>query len=105
VGEPRYVVDIAPRERTITIGTREDLLADHCLVEDPTFTNDPIPDGARVEVKVRYRSQPAPATAHRSGDRWRFEFVDRQPRPAPGQTLVIYKGEYVLGGGTIVADR
>jgi len=105
VGEPRYVVDIAPREQTITIGTYEDLLVVDCLVEDLTFTNEPIHDGDRVDVKVRYRSEPVPATARRDGKRWRFLFVDRQPRPAPGQALVMYDGEYVLGGGTIVADR
>ncbi len=102
VGEPRYVVDIAPREQTITIGTYKDLLSSHCVVEAMTFTHRPIDDGDTVEVKVRYRSVPVPATAHRIGDRWRFDFDDGQPRPAPGQTLVMYEGEYVLGGGIIV---
>ncbi|MCL1599042.1 MAG: tRNA 2-thiouridine(34) synthase MnmA, partial [Actinomycetia bacterium] len=74
-------------------------------VEDLTFTHEPISDGERVDVKVRYRSEPVAATAHRIGDRWRFTFVERQSKPAPGQTLVMYDGEYVLGGGTIVTDR
>ncbi len=104
VGEPRYVIDIAPRDQTITIGTYEDLLARDCLVEDLVFTHESISDGARVDVKVRYRSEPMPATAYRIGNRWRFTFLDRQPKPAPGQTLVMYDGEYVLGGGTIVQD-
>ncbi len=104
VGEPRYVVDIAPREQTITIGTYEDLLAGDCLVDGLTFTHEPMSDGEHVEVKTRYRSEPVPATAQRIGDRWRFVFLERQPKPAPGQTLVMYDGEYVLGGGTIVHD-
>ena len=103
VGEARYVVDIAPREQTITIGTYEDLLTDMCVAEDMRFTDEPIGDGAAVTVKVRYRSEPVPATVRRAGDRWIFRFATPQARPAPGQAIVAYDGEYVLGGGTIVA--
>jgi tRNA-specific 2-thiouridylase len=104
-GEARYVVDISPREQTITIGTREDLLTDSCVVEEMSFTHRPLDDGSLVDVKVRYRSDPVRATATRLGDRWLFTFAQPQARPAPGQTLVAYDGEYVLGGGTIVDDR
>jgi tRNA-specific 2-thiouridylase len=105
LGEPRYVIDIGPREQTVTIGKYEDLLTDHCVVDELTFTGTPIRDGEALEVKVRYRSEPVPATAHRAGSRWRFVFLERQPRPAPGQTLVMYDGEYVLGGGIIIDER
>ncbi len=102
VGEPRYVIEIHPRDQTITIGTHEDLLRESCVVEDVTYTHNPIDDGAKVDVKVRYRSEPVPATAHCIGERWRFDFDEQLVRPAPGQTLVMYEGEYVLGGGRIV---
>ncbi len=105
VGEPRYVVDIAPREQTITIGTYEDLLVDGCTVVDMRYTNGVPAEGSRVSVKVRYRSEPAGATIVEAGPTWRFAFDVPQPRPAPGQALVMYDGEYVLGGGTIVDDR
>ncbi len=105
VGEPRYVVDIAPKEQTITIGTYEDLLVDGCTVVDMRYTNEIPRRGSRVAVKVRYRSEPANATVVEAGDTWRFAFDERQPRPAPGQALVMYDGEYVLGGGTIIDDR
>lgn len=105
VGEPRYVIDIAPREQTITIGTYEDLLVDGCTVVDMRYTAGIPAEGSHVDVKVRYRSEPAGATVVDSGDVWRFVFDERQPRPAPGQALVMYDGEYVLGGGTIVEDR
>ena len=102
VGEPRYVLDIAPRERTITIGRYEDLLVDDCVVKDMRFTDLPPRRGDRVQVKVRYRSAPAQATITRVGETWEFIFQERQPRPAPGQALVMYDGEFVLGGGTII---
>ena len=103
-GEARYVVDIAPREQTITIGTYEDLLTDGCTAVDMRFTDEPIADGSRVTVKVRYRSEPVAATVNTDGDTWRFRFDERQARPAPGQAIVAYDGDYVLGGGTIIVD-
>ena len=105
VGEPRYVLDIAPRDRTITIGRYEDLLVDDCVVTDMRFTDLPPSEGDRVQVKLRYRSEPVEATITRAGETWHFLFEDRQPRPAPGQALVMYEGEFVLGGGTIVDAR
>ena len=102
LGSPRYVVDIEPREQRITIGRFEDLLTSSILVSAMTFVDGPIRDGASVTVKVRYRSEPVPATVHRlDGGRWRIRFTERQPRPAPGQAAVLYDGEYVLGGGTV----
>ncbi len=105
VGSARYVVDIAPAEQTITIGTHDDLLTDGCSVEEMSFTNEPPCSGETVGVKMRYRSEPIGATVLSTGDRWEFEFSEPQVRPAPGQSLVMYDGEYVLGGGVIVDDR
>ncbi len=103
VGEPRYVVDIEVADQTVTIGRYEDLLVEGCSVEGMTFTDEPIVSGDHVEVKVRYRSQPVGASVRMEGDVWNFTFDELQTRPAPGQTLVVYEGDYVLGGGIIVA--
>ena len=97
------MVDIEVEDQTITIGRYEDLLTDGCVVSEMSFTNEPISNGDHVEVKVRYRSEPVGAVAVLDGDLWRFTFDEPQARPAPGQTLVMYDGEYVLGGGVIVA--
>ena len=105
VGSARYVVDIAPVEQTITIGTYEDLLTDRCVVEEMSFTNLAPQIDEVVGVKVRYRSEPVNATVVATGDRWEFSFAEPQVRPAPGQSLVMYDGEFVLGGGIIVDDR
>lgn len=104
VGEARYVVDIEPREQRITIGRKEDLLVESIAVGDLSFTHEPVADGEAVSVKVRYRSTPVPATVHRRADgtAWEVRFEEPHPRPAPGQAAVLYDGEYVLGGGTVL---
>lgn len=104
-GEPRFVVDIEPAEQRITIGRFEDLLTDGFDAVDMRFTNEPVESGTTVDVKVRYRSEPVAATVERTDEGWSFRFAERQPRPAPGQAVVMYDGEYVLGGGTIVVRQ
>ena len=60
------------------------------------------PSDPLVEVKVRYRSKPIPATiATEAGGTWRVEFSEPKPAPAPGQSAVFYDGDEVLGGGVI----
>jgi tRNA-specific 2-thiouridylase len=105
VGSPRYVVDIEPTRQTITVGTYEDLLTTRCVVTEMSFTDMAPRVGDRVGVKVRYRSEPVAADIVAVGDRWEFDFVEPHPRPAPGQSLVMYDGEFVLGGGIIIEER
>ncbi|GMQ86445.1 MAG: tRNA 2-thiouridine(34) synthase MnmA [Acidimicrobiia bacterium] len=104
VGEPRYVVEIRPASAEVIVGTRDDLLVDGCLVSGVTFVAGHLPVAAQVDVKVRYRSKPIPATIeadHDSGGVWRVSFDQKTPSPAPGQSAVFYDGEEVLGGGVI----
>ncbi len=105
VGSPRYVVDIEPTKQTITVGTYEDLLTTRCVVTEMSFTHTEPKVGDRVGVKVRYRSEPVAADIVAVGERWEFDFVEPHPRAAPGQSLVMYDGEFVLGGGIIIDER
>ncbi|MBT8165945.1 MAG: tRNA 2-thiouridine(34) synthase MnmA [Acidimicrobiia bacterium] len=99
--EPKYVVDIDSETSTIVIGDRHDLLAAGCVVDDVSFVSGRLPAGGAVEVKVRYRSRPVPARLSPDGDQWLVVFDDPQPAVAPGQAAVFYRGDEVLGGGTI----
>jgi tRNA-specific 2-thiouridylase len=99
-GEPRYVVELRPEARQVVIGTRADLArhvveADRLnwLVEDPS-------DEIRCTAKIRYQHTPADCVAERLGrDRLRVTFDSPQHGVAPGQAVVLYDGERVLGGG------
>jgi tRNA-specific 2-thiouridylase len=51
--------------------------------------------------KARYRSQEVPCSVRSDADGWLVEFDAPQKALTPGQALVFYDGEYVLGGGSI----
>jgi tRNA-specific 2-thiouridylase len=101
VGEPRYVVDIRPATAQVVVGSYDELLANGCLVSAVTFVAGEPPGGPDVEVKVRYRSKPIPASLEPEGGGWRVAFAEPIPAPAPGQSAVFYDGDVVLGGGVI----
>jgi tRNA-specific 2-thiouridylase len=101
VGEARYVVDIDARDRTVVVGTYEDLLVGGCTVGGVSFTSGSSPEITQVTVKVRYRSRAMGAKLQPSGDEWEVAFDEPHPAPAPGQAAVFYDGDRVLGGGTI----
>lgn len=104
LGEPRYVVEVRPASAEVVVGTHDELLVDGCMVSGVTFVAGHPPAAGRVDVKVRYRSKPIPATIEGDPDDrggWRVSFLRKIPAPAPGQSAVFYDGEEVLGGGII----
>ncbi len=101
MGERAYVVDIQPATSTVVLGRKEDLLAGACEIDQVTFVAGHPPARADVEVKIRYRSKPVPATIAGDGAEWLVRFSEPQAAVAPGQVAVFYDGNEVLGGGVI----
>jgi tRNA-specific 2-thiouridylase len=101
-GRRRYVLDIVPESRTVVIGEKEDLLAPGLLASQVNWLIDPPREELSCEVKIRYRHQATPATVTvLDGDTARVEFATPQSAVTPGQAVVFYQGERVLGGGWI----
>ena len=62
----------------------------------------PISAPVRAQVKLRYRHAPQPATVQQTGpDQLTVVFDEPQRAPTPGQALVAYDGDIVIGGGII----
>ena len=102
VGEKRFVTGIDPDLNVITIGREEDLFSTTLLAENVNWLAG-APDGAiRADVKIRYRTTPAPAmvTPLAAGTA-RVVFDAPQRAITPGQAAVFYAGDEVLGGGAI----
>ncbi|MDE0673810.1 MAG: tRNA 2-thiouridine(34) synthase MnmA [bacterium] len=106
VGEPRYVVELDPHTSTVVIGSARDLLTEAVEVEGVTWVDGAPPPESPTEclVQVRVHGQPVRALLaplESGSDRWQVSFVEPQSSPAPGQMAVFYRGDRVLGGGTI----
>jgi tRNA-uridine 2-sulfurtransferase len=103
-GERRYVVDLQPLSNRVVVGPGE-LLARRGLVADRVcwVTGGPPSDGPfEAEARIRYRGTDAPAVIDTNGDRLRVEFRTPQRAVAPGQSVVFYRGDELLGGARII---
>ena len=103
-GEPHHVSEVDPATATAAVGAAADLAADGCRVGQASWVTGMAPAGDGLEVKLRYRS---PAVAARlepavAGE-WVIRFAEPQPAVTPGQVAVLYRGDEVTGGGTILA--
>ncbi|HMS57603.1 MAG TPA: tRNA 2-thiouridine(34) synthase MnmA [Tepidiformaceae bacterium] len=107
VGEARYVTDIDPARNIVTIGPEEDLFADTVEFAEARWTaGEPPAPGTALQAKARYKAEPAAATLTEiEGDSGVVRFERRQRALTPGQTLALYDGEQLLGGGTITRAR
>jgi tRNA-specific 2-thiouridylase len=104
--EPLYVVRLDPEQNTVEVGGGDSLWRSSLLVENPSFVSGVAPVGATpVTAKVRYRSPETAATILLLPDgRLRVDFAEAQRAITPGQAIVFYEGEEVLGGGLITSD-
>jgi tRNA-specific 2-thiouridylase len=100
--EPMFVVDIRPRDRAVVIGPREELLGRGVIARSVNWLADAPPVGSRVSIQIRHRAAPANAEIVRV-DGGEIELALDEPVAAitPGQSLVMYDGDRVLGGGLI----
>ena len=103
-GEPRFVVSKDAAAGTVTLGEREDLLSHTLLAEDVHLISLPaLTVPLRVTAKTRYSQAESPALLEPAGDsRIRLTFDRPQRAVTPGQAVVFYQGDVVVGGGTIV---
>lgn len=101
-GEPRFVVAIEPESRRVVIGRKEDLERTTLQADRLNWLVPSISDHFRCSAKIRYRHESAPCEVRRvEKDLLQVEFDDPQYGVTPGQALVLYDGDRVLGGGWI----
>ncbi len=99
--EPRYVAKLDVERNAVVIAAAGGLGATSLEATRPRFVRDVAADGERFDAVVRYRGEPAPATYEATQDGFVLTF-DRPVRAvAPGQAVVLYRGDEVVGGGTI----
>jgi len=102
MGEPYFVVRIEPRSRQVVIGRHGELARRDLTATDCNWLVDPPAGEFPCQAKIRYNSPPATATAESLPEnRLRVTFHDPRHGVAPGQAVVLYDRDRVLGGGWI----
>lgn len=103
-GERTYVVDVDAGANRVVVGPASLLARRGLLAEDVNWVAVRPASPFEAEVKIRYRGEDAPAVVEPVGtDGARVEFRVPQRAVTPGQAVVFYAGDEVMGGGTIRA--
>jgi tRNA-specific 2-thiouridylase len=115
-GHPIYVVDINAQSNQVVLGEKEqlqkrtliarqiNLLSSRltALSPSPGTPGEGRGEGLHCQAKIRYNHQPQPATVQITGeDEFQVTFAEPQTAITPGQAMVLYDNEIVLGGGWI----
>ena len=102
--EPLYVTEIRPDKNEIVLGSNDDLFTREFDADNMNFIMEEYAkDGEfRAKVKVRYRQPEMPATVKVTDGRIHVTFDEAQRAITRGQAAVLYDGDYVIGGGTIL---
>ena len=102
-GSPLYVLKIDGEKGQVTVGGNDDLLSRSLIAHKMNWIAiDGLRQPMRVYAKIRHRHEPAPATVESAGnDEVRVTFDEPQRAITPGQAVVFYDGDVVVGGGWI----
>ena len=104
LGKPAYVVRKDVAANTVTLGTEADLYTKALIADDFNLISVPeLTEPMRVTAKTRYSQKEQPAVVSCiGGGRYMIEFDEPQRAVTSGQAVVIYDGDIVVGGGTII---
>ena len=105
LGAPAYVLEKDVEANRIVVGPQELLSRGGLQADHVSWVAGSPPVGGPFEasVQIRYRGDAVPAVIEpMPGQAARVEFRARQRAIAPGQSVVVYDGDEVLGGGRIV---
>ena len=105
MGAPVYVCAKDMQANTVTVGPEENLFERIIYADEVNWIAIPeLTAPLRVTARTRYHQTEQAATVYPAGEgQFRLEFDQPQRAPTPGQAVVLYQGDVVLGGGTIVA--
>lgn len=104
LGKPAYVVSKDVESNTVTLGDELDLYSKTLVADDFNLISvDEISTPMRVTAKTRYSQHEQPAILSYLGeDKYLVEFDEPQRAITSGQAVVVYDGDIVVGGGTII---
>ena len=101
-GKPRYVLDVSPVTGTVTVGSREDLAVSTVLAGTPNWCAGPptLPFSGSAQLRAHGDVLPAVASLEPDGS-LRVQLTEPAYGVAPGQSLVLYDDDRVVGSATM----
>jgi tRNA-specific 2-thiouridylase len=105
-GEPRYAVDVDVAAATVRVGPERDLLCGEVALERVVWSADPPGSGPNSSIAAQCSAHGAPRAAQVEAvgsDHALVRFHGHQRRVARGQSVVLYEGDEVIGGGIVAA--
>ena len=101
--EPMYVIAKEVAGNAMIVGTADELGRRELIARKMHFVSDTTPvEPFRASAKIRYKARDAAVTVYPDGDSARVVFDEPQRDITPGQAVVLFDGEVVLGQGIIV---
>jgi tRNA-specific 2-thiouridylase len=84
------------------VGEEKDIFRTALIADNVIWADEPLSGGSQIKAKIRYRHRESDAVVHtQSNGETLVEFKTPQRAMAPGQAVVFYGGNRVLGGGWI----
>ena len=107
MGEPLYVIETDVTHGRVVVGPQKDLLKRGLIARRLNWISiEKLVEPMRVKAKIRNRHEAAPATLYSKGpDSVSVEFDEPQRAITPGQAVVFYEHDCVVGGGWIKENR
>ncbi|MBE6449536.1 MAG: tRNA 2-thiouridine(34) synthase MnmA [Alphaproteobacteria bacterium] len=103
--EPLFVLDMDAHRNIVWVGTQKDAQKTECYIEDLHWIKfDKPADNFKAFAKQRSTAKPAAVSVSIYGDKAKIKYEDVQKSFTPGQSLVLYDGDYVIGGGIICKE-
>ena len=103
--KPRYVNRIEPSLNQIVIGKKEALFENSCNMSRVNWLINTIVFPCEVEAQIRYNSPVVKVKIMKNNSKYKIIFQKQQSAVTPGQSIVFYRDDMVLGGGIIERDN
>jgi tRNA-specific 2-thiouridylase len=101
-GKPLYVIGIEPESNRIVLGPEKELYSQKLTAQKLSWISGKVPrEPITAQAKIRYKSKEAEATFFFRNDSVNVHFTQPQKAITPGQAIVFYNADEVLGGGII----
>jgi tRNA-specific 2-thiouridylase len=103
-GRRLYVIAINAADNSVVVGSEDQLFASRLVAGSARFVSRRPESPMTIKAKIRYKSPEVGATLHPREGGMEILFEKPQRAVSPGQAVVLYQGDQVLGGGVIEAS-